>query len=181
MTNRATTTRATRALLLATTLPALAAATAFASPAPAGGTTAAAASTHTAVVSAKLTVVGNTTMNCHAGVCTIQNHGRGRMTPFGKVTFTTRITADGNSPPCGTRSQWVVRLVRTIHTAKGKLVLHEAGLQCPQPGGPRVDLVWAVDSADSTGALAGATGRGEDTAYPLRNTDAFRGTITLAS
>ncbi len=158
-----------RSLTLAAALCALAVPNAFA------------ADPHTGTVNAKLTVISNTTMNCHAGVCDIHNHGRGRLTPFGKVTFTTHITADGNNPPCGARSQWVERLIRTIHTAKGTLVLHEAGLQCPQPGGPQVNAVWALDSIHSTGVFAGATGHGTDTAHPLQGTDAFHGTITLAS
>jgi hypothetical protein len=90
------------------------------------------------------------------------------------------ITADGNQPPCGTSSQWVNRIVRTIHTKKGVLVLHEAGLQCPHPGfGFRVDAIWSVDSADSTGVFAGAHGRGNDTAFPMQGTAATHGTITL--
>ncbi len=61
-------------------------------------------------------------------------------------------------------------------------MLHEAGLQCPVPGvGPRVDAVWAVDGADSTGTFAGARGRGTDIAYPIGDTAAPRGTITLGS
>ena len=82
------------------------------------------------------------------------------------------ITADGNQPPCGARSQWVTRIVRTIQTTKGKLVLHEAGLQCPQPGvGPRVYAVWALDGTHSTG-IFGAHGQGTDIAYPLQDTAA---------
>ncbi len=127
-------------------------------------------------------MVASTTEHCLGAVCTINNHGNGQMTHFGKVAFTTVITADGNQPPCGASSQWVNRIVRTIHTKKGDLVLDEAGLQCPQPGvGPRVDAVWAVDGADSTGLFAGASGRGSDLAYPTRNTATPRGTITLAS
>jgi hypothetical protein len=98
------------------------------------------------------------------------------MTPFGEVTFTSVVNADGNQPPCGTGSQWVNRIVRTIHTTEGTLVLHEAGLQCPQPGvGPRVQAVWTVDGADSTGIFAGAQGCGYDTAYPARDTAAAPG------
>jgi hypothetical protein len=119
---------------------------------------------------------------CHAGICTIHNSGTGKLAPFGKVTFTTVINADGHHPPCGTRSQWVTRIVRTIHTTKGKLVLDEAGLQCPQPGaGPRVHAVWALDGAHSTGIFAGAHGQGTDIAYPMRDTAAPRGTIALGS
>jgi hypothetical protein len=40
------------------------------------------------------------------------------MTHFGKVTFTTVITGDGNQPPCGASSQWVNRIVRTIQTKR---------------------------------------------------------------
>jgi hypothetical protein len=37
---------------------------------------------------------------------------------------------------------------------QGSLVLHEGGLQCPQAGiGSRVDAVWAVAGADSTGTV----------------------------
>jgi hypothetical protein len=38
---------------------------------------------------------------CKGGICIIRNHGTGTLTPYGKVTFTTVITADGNQPPCG--------------------------------------------------------------------------------
>ena len=73
------------------------------------------------------------------------------------------------------------RIIRTITTTKGKLVLHEAGLLCPQPGlGAQVKAVWAADSADSTSLFAGATGQGSDTAYPAKNTAAPQGTLTLS-
>jgi hypothetical protein len=101
------------------------------------------------------------------------------MTPFGAVTFTTKITAEDTSP-CGPNSQWV-RATRTIRTHKGDLVLHQAGLQCPQSDGPIVDMVWAVDSTNSSGEFAGATGRGYDIANPVKNTATPHGTITLTS
>ncbi len=143
---------------------------------------AATAAPHSLNIRATLKVTASRPPACQAGICTIRNHGTGHMTHFGKVAFTTVIIADGNQPPCGPGSQWVNRIIRTIHTEKGNLVLHEAGLQCPQPGvGPRVDAVWAVDGADSTGVFAGARGGGQDTAYPVQDTAAPRGTITLAS
>ena len=125
--------------------------------------------------------LGGAPQSCSAGICTIENRGTGRMTHFGNVTFASVITADDNEPPCGTNSQWVNRIIRTVHTSQGVLVLHEAGLQCPEPGvGPRVDAVWTVDGAESTGIFAGAHGRGYDTAYPTQDTAAAHGTITLA-
>jgi hypothetical protein len=148
---------------------------------------AAGAPARTVRVSAQLNVastvngLGGAPQSCSAGICRIENRGSGRMTPFGKVTFTSVVTADGNQPPCGTGSQWVNRIVRTIHASRGILVLHEAGLQCPEAGvGPRVQAVWTVDGADSTGIFAGAQGRGYDTAYPTRDTAEPQGTITLA-
>jgi hypothetical protein len=136
---------------------------------------------HTVTIRAKLEVTGQKPPSCSAGICTITNHGTGTMTPYGKVDFTTVIVADGNQPPCGMGSQWVNRIVRGIHTHEGDLVLHEAGLQCPKPGiGPRVDAVWAVDGANSTGIFHNATGSGHDVAYPVQETAAPRGTITLA-
>jgi len=141
--------------------------------------TAAPTKARTVYVSAHLTVVHSTTPACHGTTCTWSNHGHGTMTPFGAVTFTTRITAEDTSP-CGPGSQWV-QATRTIRTDKGDLVLHQAGLQCPQAGGPIVDMVWAADSTDSTGTFAGATGRGYDVANPIKNTAIPHGTITLAS
>ena len=92
------------------------------------------------------------------------------------------ITADGNQPPCGATSQWVNRIIRTISTSKGKLVLHEAGLQCPEPGvGPQVTAVWAADGTDSTGIFHGTRGQGSDIAYPQKNTAAPQGTLTVSS
>jgi hypothetical protein len=136
----------------------------------------------TVKISAELTVTHTKPPSCSGAVCTIKNHGTGTMTPYGNVTFTTTIIADGNQPPCGTGSQWVNRIVRNIHTSSGNLVLDEAGLQCPQPGGgPRVEAVWAVDGRDSTGIFHAATGSGHDVAYPAKNTAAPQGTITLAS
>jgi hypothetical protein len=43
-------------------------------------------------------------------------------------------------------------------------------------------VVYALvqDSAGSTGAFAGAHGQGTDVAYPIQDTAAPRGTITLA-
>ena len=137
---------------------------------------------HTLHVSARLRVTYTAPPVCTAGVCVIHNHGTGTLTPYGPVTFTTVVTADGNQPPCGATSQWVNRIIRTITTSRGTLVLHEAGLQCPQPSvGPRVDAVWVVDGTDSTGIFAGAHGRGNDTAYPLQDTATPHGKITLAS
>ena len=131
-------------------------------------------------ISAQLTVTHTAPPVCTNGVCVIRNHGHGTLTPYGAVTFTTVITADGNQSPCGATSQWVNRIIRTITTSQGNLVLHEAGLQCPQPGaGPQVKAVWAADGTDSTGTFAGATGQGSDTAYPAHNTAAPHGTLTL--
>jgi len=147
------------------------------------GTQLAAGTTHarTLRVSGQLKVTISPPPVCQAGICAIHNSGTGRLTPFGRVTFTTAVTADGNQAPCGTSSQWVNRIVRTINTTKGILVLHEAGLQCPQPTvGPRVDAVWTVDGTDSTGIFAGSSGRGYDTAYPVQDTAAPHGTISLA-
>ena len=142
---------------------------------------AAATGTHAVHISARLTVTHTAPPVCKAGICIIDNHGTGTLTPYGRVTFTTVITADGNQPPCGATSQWVNRIIRTITTSKGKLVLHEAGLQCPQPGiGPQVKAVWAADGADSTGIFHGARGQGSDTAYPQKNTAAPQGTLTLS-
>lgn len=142
---------------------------------------AAAAGPHTVHVSARLTVTYTAPPACTAGICIIRNHGTGTMTPYGMVAFTTVITADRNQPPCGATSQWVNRIIRTITTRQGRLVLHEAGLQCPQPGaGPQVKAVWAADGADSTGIFRGARGQGFDTAYPLKNTAAPQGTLTLS-
>ena len=166
---------ASRALLAAIPLagPALAAI-------PAAAATGPHAASQTVHISAKLTVTHTAPPVCTAGVCVIHNHGTGTLTPYGAVTFTTVITADGNQPPCGATSQWVNRIIRTITTSKGKLVLHEAGLQCPQPGvGPQVKAVWAADGADSTGLFASATGQGSDTAYPQQDTAAPHGTLTL--
>ena len=143
---------------------------------------AAAARPHTVHVRARLTVTHTAPPACKGRVCVIRNHGAGTLTPYGKVTFTTVITADGNQPPCGATSQWVNRIIRTITTRQGRLVLHEAGLQCPQPGtGPKVTAVWAADGAGSTGIFHGARGQGSDTAYPARNTAAPHGTLTLSS
>jgi hypothetical protein len=140
-----------------------------------------AAGSRTVPVRASLTVTDTAPPVCKAGVCVIHNHGTGTMTPYGKVTFTTVITADGNQPPCGATSQWVNRIVRTITTSKGRLVLHEAGLQCPQPGiGPQVKAVWDADGADSTGIFHGASGQGSDTDYPQQNTAAPQGTLSLS-
>jgi hypothetical protein len=143
---------------------------------------AASASSHTVRISAKLAVTHTAPPTCTAGVCVIRNHGTGTLTPYGKVTFTTVITADTRQPPCGTGSQWVNRIIRTITTSQGKLVLHEAGLLCSQPRlGGQVKAVWAGDGADSTGIFAGARGQGSDTAYPAKNTAAPHGTLTLSS
>ena len=166
-----------RILLAAIPLAGIAFATGPAAAAP----VAVAAGPHTVHIGARLTVSYTAPQVCKGGICIIRNHGTGTLAPYGLVTFTTVITADGNQPPCGAKSQWVNRIIRTIVTSKGTLVLHEAGLQCPQPGvGPQVKAVWAADGADSSGIFAGARGQGSDTAYPLRNTAAPQGTLTLS-
>ena len=138
------------------------------------------AAAQTVHISAKLTVTHTAPPVCTAGVCIVKNNGHGTLTPYGKVTFTTVITADTNQPPCGTGSQWVNRIIRTLTTSQGNLVLHEAGLLCPVSGTAQVRAVWAADSTDSTGTFAGATGHGTDTAYPQKGTAAPHGTLTLA-
>jgi predicted MFS family arabinose efflux permease len=140
-----------------------------------------AAGPDTVHITARLTVTYTAPPVCTAGVCVIANQGTGTLAPYGPVTFTTMITADGNQPPCGATSQWVNQIIRTITTSKGTLVLHEAGLQCPLPGiGPQVKAVWAVDGADSTGIFHGARGQGSDTAYPALDTASPQGTLILA-
>jgi hypothetical protein len=139
-----------------------------------------AADPHTVHISAELTVIQTAPRVCNAGVCIIRNHGTGTLAPYGAVTFTTVVTADSNQPPCGATSEWVNRIIRTIITSNGTLVLNEAGLQCPKSGvGPQVKAVWAADGTDSTGIFAGADGQGSDTAYPAGNTAAPHGTLTL--
>ena len=86
---------------------------------------------HTVHVSAKLTVTHTAPPVCKAGVCVVRNHGTGTLTPYGAVTFSTVVTADTRQPPCGTGSQWVNRIIRTITTSQGKLVLHEAACCAP--------------------------------------------------
>jgi hypothetical protein len=116
---------------------------------------------------------------CAKGICIIRNHGDGTLAPFGKVTFTTVITDDLTSSPC-TDGSWVPRLTRTYTTKRGKLVLHEAGIVCPQPKiGPRVDLSWAVDGGASTGIFAGASGTGSDHAFLKQQTAYQTGRISL--
>jgi hypothetical protein len=66
---------------------------------------AAAAGTYTVHISAKLTVTHTAAPVCKAGICIIANHGTGTLTPYGMVTFTTVVTADGNQPPCGATSK----------------------------------------------------------------------------
>jgi hypothetical protein len=140
-----------------------------------------AVASHTVQISAKLTVTHTAPPVCTNGVCLVHNHGKGTMSPYGAVTFTTVITADTNQPPCGTGSQWVNRIIRTITTSQGNLVLHEAGLLCPLSSAVgQVKAVWAADGTDSTGTFADVTGHGSDTAYPAQNTAAPHGTLTLA-
>ena len=134
----------------------------------------------TVQISAKLTVTHTAPPVCTNGVCLINNNGRGTLAPYGAVTFTTVVTADTGQPPCGTGSQWVNRIIRAITTSKGTLVLHEAGLLCPQSATVgQVKAVWAADGTDSTGTFADVTGHGSDTAYPAQNTAAPHGTLTL--
>ena len=141
-----------------------------------------AAASPTVHVSAKLTVTHTAPPVCTNGVCLINNNGRGTLAPYGAVTFTTVSTADTGQPPCGTGSQWVNRIIRTITTSQGTLVLHEAGLLCPQSATVgQVKAVWAADGTDSTGTFAAVTGHGSDTAYPTKDTAAPHGTLTLSS
>lgn len=86
----------------------------------AGGPVAAATAGPTTVrVAAKLRVTKSVPAPCHAGICVLHNGGTGRMTPYGHVTFTTVVTADNSQPPCGSNSQCVPRIIRTLTTAKG--------------------------------------------------------------
>jgi hypothetical protein len=168
----------TRALLAALPLAGVALAAVPAAAAATGPQPAGSRAVH---ISARLTVTHTAPPVCQAGVCVVRNRGTGTLTPYGAVTFTTVITADTNQPPCGTGSQWVNRIIRTITTSQGKLVLHEAGLLCPQPRlGAQVKAVWAADGTDSTGIFASARGQGSDTAYPQKNTAAPHGTLTLS-
>ena len=138
-----------------------------------------AAAPHTRRVAVELQVRSQAKPQCRAKLCTIRNAGTGTMAGYGKVTFTTVITDDLAASPCPGGSS-VPALRRTIDTAQGELALNEAGLVCPEPKpGPRVDLVWVVDGAQSTGAFAGARGSGVDHAYLARHTAVQTGTILL--
>ena len=132
-------------------------------------------------VSAQLRVTVSPPPVCRAGICTIRNRGYGQMSTSVGLLSRPQSAPTATQPPCGTSFAMGHRIVRTVHTGQGNLVLHEAGLRCPEPRiGPRVDAVWAADGTDSTGLFAGARGHGSDIAYPMQDTAAPHGTITLA-
>ena len=94
---------------------------------------------------------------CHAAL-----EGSGALKGFGPATEIAGLTQDRAVTPCGAGSDSEV-YTRRIETSGGVLALRASGVRCPTAGGFRVMARYQVDGAASTGAFAGARGRGRDT------------------
>jgi hypothetical protein len=96
------------------------------------------------------------------GVLQIINTGTGTVDGFGSATLVIGVTQDFSVPPCGPGSS-TAAAVRRIVLDAGVLVLRELAHSCPTASGPLATGTWTVDGHSSTGAFAGASGKGETT------------------
>jgi hypothetical protein len=96
------------------------------------------------------------------GVLQIINTGTGTVQGFGSATMVLGVTQDGSVEPCGPGSRTAAG-VRRIAVDAGVLVLRELAYTCQTASGPRATGTWTVDGPSSTGAFAGASGKGEVT------------------
>jgi hypothetical protein len=95
-------------------------------------------------------------------ICQAVLKGSGSLKGFGPSTEIAGVTQDRAVTPCGAGSDSEV-YTRRIRTSAGVLALRAWGVRCPTAVGFRVRARYQVDSAASTGAFAGARGRGRDT------------------
>ena len=96
--------------------------------------------------------LGGSPRSCSAGIRMFENPGTGCMSHFANVTFTRVITTDDTRPSCGTNSQWINRIIRTLHTSQGVLVEREACTQDAELGSVRA----RTPSGRSTAPIAPA-------------------------
>ena len=95
-------------------------------------------------------------------ICQAVLKGNGSLKGFGPATEIAGVTRDRAVTPCGAGSDSEV-YTRRIRTSAGVLALRAWGVRCPTAVGFRVRARYQVDGAASTGAFAGARGRGRDT------------------
>jgi hypothetical protein len=96
------------------------------------------------------------------GIFQLINTGTGTVQAFGSATVVLGMTQDRSVQPCGPGS-WTNAGVRRIVLDAGALVLREVAYVCQTASGPLATGTWTVDGPSSTGAFAGASGKGETT------------------
>ena len=102
--------------------------------------------------------------NCAAEpkICQAVLKGNGSLKGYGPATEIAGLTQDRAVTPCGPGSDSEV-YTRRIVTSAGVLALRASGTKCTTELGFLVTTAYRVDGAASTGAFAGARGRGRDT------------------
>jgi hypothetical protein len=105
--------------------------------------------------------------------------GTGSVGGYGRAAVVVALSQDRAVHPCGAGSRTIAGL-RRITVARGTLVLREIAFVCGGPSDRRAIGTWEVESASSSGAFAGADGRGEVTADPATRTATLTGKLTLA-
>lgn len=113
------------------------------------------------------------------GIAQRINTGTGTVHGFGSATLVLGITSDLSVQPCGAGSS-TNAAVRRIVLHAGVLVLRELAYVCLTASGPRATGTWTVDGHSSTGAFAGASGKGVVTVQIPIALATLSGTLKLA-
>jgi hypothetical protein len=113
------------------------------------------------------------------GVAQRINTGTGTVHGFGSASVVVGITSDLSVQPCGPGSS-TNAAVRRIVLHAGVLVIRELAYICQTASGPRATGTWTVDGHSSTGAFAGASGKGDITVQIPIALVTLSGTLKLA-
>ena len=115
------------------------------------------------------------------GIFQLINTGVGTVEGFGAATMVLSVSQDRSVQPCGAGS-WTNAGIRRIVLGDGVLVLRGVAFVCQTASGPVVpDEKWTVDGSSSTGAFAGARGRGHGTVDITNRKSKLSGWLKLAS
>jgi hypothetical protein len=125
------------------------------------------------------TTVSVTNRIADLGIFQLINTGTGSLEGFGAATMVLAMSQDRSVQPCGPGS-WTNAGIRRIVVAEGVLILRSLADVCQTPAGPVALERWTVDGASSTGAFAGARGKGKGTVDITNRASTLSGKLHLA-
>ena len=94
-------------------------------------------------------------------ICQAVLTGTGTVKGYGVAREVVAVNQDRSVTPCGPESA-ADQSIRRILIDKGTLVLRLSGERCVTPAGTFLTSIYRIDGRSSTGAFAGARGRGLD-------------------